>query len=80
MEATIKPENSYKSSGASDFCVEIEDDESKLLNSNSNSNYNPNVSKVKDQNSRLMEVYKKTQTNRKEYVRYINYFVTYYLF
>lgn len=64
MEATITPENSYKSSGASDFCVEVEDDESKLLNSN---NYNPNVSKVKDQNSRLMEVYKKTQTNRKKH-------------
>ena len=63
MEATITSENSYKSSDASDFCVEIEDDESKLLNSN----YNPNVSKVKDQNSRLMEVYKKTQTNRKKH-------------
>lgn len=40
-----------------DFCVEVEDDESNLLNSN--------ASKVKDQNSRLLEVYKKTQSNCK---------------
>mgnify|MGYP001809696935 CR=1 FL=1 len=41
--------------GNNDFCVEVEDDESNLLNSN--------ASKVKDQNSRLLEVYKKTQSN-----------------
>lgn len=40
-----------------DFCVEVEDDESNLLNSN--------TSKVKDQNSRLLDVYKKTQSNCK---------------
>lgn len=40
-----------------DFCVEVEDDESNLLNSN--------TAKVKDQNSRLLDVYKKTQSNRK---------------
>lgn len=40
-----------------DFCIEVEDDESNLLNSN--------ASKVKDQNSRLLEVYKKTQSNCK---------------
>ena len=52
METTIpfKTENN-------DFCIEVEDDESNLLNSN--------ASKVKDQNSRLLEVYKKTQSNCK---------------
>lgn len=43
------PENS------TDFCVEFDDDETNLLNSN--------ALKVKDQNSRLLEVYKKTQIN-----------------
>ena len=52
----IETSNPSKISGnGSDFCVEVEDDESNLLNSN--------ASKVKDQNSRLLEVYKKTQSN-----------------
>jgi hypothetical protein len=50
IENSLKTENN-------DFCVEVEDDESILLNSN--------ASKVKDQNSRLLEVYKKTQSNCK---------------
>lgn len=50
MEAPTRPGNT------NDFCVEVEDDESNLLNFN--------ASKVKDQNSRLLEVYKKTQSNR----------------
>lgn len=49
MEASNRPGNS------NDFCIEVEDDESNLLNSN--------AAKVKDQNSRLLEVYKKTQSN-----------------
>lgn len=49
METSNRPGNS------NDFCIEVEDDESNLLNSN--------AAKVKDQNSRLLEVYKKTQSN-----------------
>ena len=52
MEAS-NPLNMPKTSN--DFCIEVEDDESNLLNSN--------AAKVKDQNSRLLEVYKKTQSN-----------------
>ena len=50
---SLQPDNGFKN----DFCVEVTDDESNLLNSN--------ATKVQDQNSRLMEVYKKTQSNRK---------------
>lgn len=53
METT----NNFHSPNKNDFCVEVEDDESNLLNTN--------TSKVKDQNSRLMDVYKKTQSNCK---------------
>lgn len=52
----METESPFKT-GNNDFCVEVEDDESNLLNSN--------ASKVKDQNSRLLEVYKKTQSNCK---------------
>lgn len=45
----------FNSQNNNDFCVEVEDDEVNLLNSN--------TSKVKDQNNRLLEVYKKTQSN-----------------
>lgn len=57
MEATPITSNNPFNTHNNDFCVEVEDDESNLLNSN--------ASKVKDQNSRLLEVYKKTQSNRK---------------
>lgn len=53
----METESPFKT-GNNDFCVEVEDDESNLLNSN--------ASKVKDQNSRLLEVYKKTQSNCKD--------------
>lgn len=58
MEATspFRTENN-------DFCVEVEDDESNLLNSN--------AAKVKDQNSRLLEVYKKTQSNCKLNIKHL---------
>ena len=52
MEAS-NPLNPLRNSN--DFCIEVEDDESNLLNSN--------AAKVKDQNNRLLEVYKKTQSN-----------------
>lgn len=39
-----------------DFCVEVEDDESRLLQTG--------VAQTQDQNNRLMDVYKKTQQNR----------------
>lgn len=52
MKATSNPFQT----DTNDFCVEVEDDEANLLNTN--------ATQVKDQNSRLLEVYKKTQSNR----------------
>lgn len=49
----------FHSTTKNDFCVEVDDDESNLLN--------VNASKVKDQNSRLLDVYKKTQSNCKRF-------------
>lgn len=63
----METESHFKT-GNTDFCIEVEDDESNLLNSN--------ASKVKDQNNRLLEVYKKTQSNCKvTLITYNNIFI-----
>ena len=58
MEIGTASNDPFNTQNNNDFCVEVADDESNLLNSN--------ATKVKNQNNRLLEVYKKTQSNCKQ--------------